>query len=80
MMLFDQLMCVKHVLWRKSIFSYNKAIFSSFVVILFFFLLNFHLNFTIKYKYVENSTLIDLMVSSAVLMMWTKVRIVLIYF
>jgi hypothetical protein len=37
MMLLDQLMCVKHVLWRKSLINYKKTILSSFVVILFFF-------------------------------------------
>ena len=78
MMLFDQLMCVKHVLWRKSLFNYKKAILSSFVVILFFFLMNFHLNFTVKYNFDENSTLIDFLASSKTLIIWAKVRMIFI--
>jgi hypothetical protein len=78
MMLFDQLMCVKHVLWRKSLFNYKKAILSSFVVILFFFLINFHLNFTVKYNFDENSTLIDFLASSKTLIIWAKVRMIFI--
>ena len=71
-MLADQLMCIKFVLWRKSIFSSTKAILSSLALLLFLFILNFHLIFTIKYNNdSENKTLIEHLISSKMLAVWT---------
>ena len=77
-MLVDQLMCVKYVLWRKSMFSSKRAIYLSILIISIFFLVNVHLNFTIKYSVNRtegNSTFIDLLTSSEIILVWFKVSL-----
>ena len=76
-LLVDQLMCVKYVLWRRSIFNRERAIFLSVILISIFFFVNVHLNFTVKYSVKDgNSTsFIDLITSSQVLVFWLKVSL-----
>jgi hypothetical protein len=70
-------MCVKHVLWRKSLFNSKRAIYASILIISIFFLINVHLNFTIKYSVKDgNSTsIIDVITSSHTLVLWFKVSL-----
>jgi hypothetical protein len=69
-------MCIKFVLWRRSLFSSSKAIVVSILLIFIFFASNFHLNFTIKFENIasENVTLIRYLVSSNMLKIWFHVR------
>ena len=72
MALFDQLICMKYSVWR--ILSIKKTTLASLGIILFFFLLNIHLNFTVKYSPVKNLTFIELTLSSQVLLTWLNVN------
>ena len=72
-MLFDHLMCIKFVLWRKKMFSSTKAVILSLVIILGFILVNFHLIFTIKFTHFENSTFIEYLITSGMFLIWLKV-------
>jgi len=77
-MITEQIMCIKYVLWRKTIFNSNKAILSSLALIFFFFLFNFHLMFTIEYSnQSENRTFIEHLISSKILVLWAHVNILL---
>ena len=77
------MMCVKFVMWRKTLFNSMKALLSSFFVIFVFFALNFHLNFTTHFHsdsfnnetIYENSTLIDHLLSSETVKLWLHVSI-----
>ncbi len=74
MILIDQLMCIKYVLWRKTLFSNRKAIWLSVSTILIFFAINFHLNFTVKYNMKKNTTLIlDFLLTSKTIFVWINV-------
>ena len=55
-MIFDQIMCLKLVLWRKVYFKRMRAIFISCFVVIFFFIVNLHLNFTVKCVENQNCT------------------------
>ena len=73
MMLLDQFMCIKCTKWRKSIFNRKMAFLSSMMVILFFFCLNFHINFTVNYSASENGTFIDKFIVPKVMVVWLNV-------
>ena len=74
MILIDQLMCIKYVLWRKTLFSNQKAILLSVMTILIFIAMNFHLNFTVKYDMEKNATsLIDFLLSSKTITVWINI-------
>jgi hypothetical protein len=72
-MIVDHLMCIKFVLWRKTMFSSTKSVILSLIIILLFILINFHLNFTIKFTYFENSTFIEYLKTSEMFFIWLKV-------
>ena len=68
-------MCIKYVLWRRSLFNNKKAIYLIILVISTLFFVNLHLNFTIKYKDIENATnIIEFIKSSKTIVLWMKVR------
>jgi hypothetical protein len=72
--LFDQLMCIKHVLWRKTLFNNKKAFYLITLIMSTFFFSNLHLNFTIKYKNIENAAnIVDFIRSSKTIVFWMKV-------
>jgi hypothetical protein len=76
-------MCIKFVLWRKTLFSSTKAFFLSIFIILLFFALNFHLIFTLKYglndneTIIENLTLTEYLLSSETFQSWIHVILLL---
>lgn len=73
---FDQLMCIKCTTWRMGRFNSKKAILLSSLVILIFFFLNFHLNFTLKFdkQSGENETFIGLFENSNIMNYWLYVN------
>ena len=78
-MLLDQFMCIRNVLWRKSLFNSKKAILSCMSVITVFCLANAHLNLSFeksKNGTNENSTFAELLESSSpTFTFWAKVNI-----
>jgi hypothetical protein len=72
-MMVDHLMCIKFVLWRKTMFNSTKSVILCLIIILLFILINFHLNFTIKFTYFENSTFIEYLKTSEMFFIWLKV-------
>jgi hypothetical protein len=67
-------MCIKHVLWRKTLFNNKKAFYLITLIMSTFFFSNLHLNFTIKYKNIENAAnIVDFIRSSKTIVFWMKV-------
>ena len=55
-MLFDEIMCLKRVLWRRVNFKRDRAAYICLLFVVFFFVINFHLNFNSICSEHENIT------------------------
>jgi hypothetical protein len=74
--LIDQLMCIKVVLWRKSFLNGKRALLLTIIVISIFVLTNFHLNISLTYSSNENFTVIEYLRSSDTFKFWIKVNFI----
>ena len=73
MRLIDYIMCIQRPLWRRF-FNSTHAVILSITLIGLFFLLNFHLVFTVKYNNsFQNSSTIEYIYSSEMLAIWIHV-------